>query len=370
MPNKPLTGNKGEWNEIYVLFRLLGDGKIYAADENLQRMGDTYLPIIKIIREENAGEICEYFTGKQVKICVNGEKKMSLPAARFTQNADFLFSQLQDKAISEQKGSFALEQTELFMNKVLVHKIKAPSIALNQQFGGKADITMEVEDSKTGIHTETAFSIKADFASPASLGNASQATNFIFQVHGINDEQMEICNAIDTKHKVQDRMKYLKSQGASITYIKPYRKKCHENLLIVSSDMPEIIGHALYYYYWEGVAPYRAMAKKLAQENPLGYPNPNVIYEKRLKDFLYDCFSGLNLGRDWNGSHDVSGGYIVVTDNGEVLAYHTYIQDAFRQFLLDHCKFDKGGTKKHQFGKIYKEDGNYFIKLNLQIRFQ
>ena len=30
-----LTGNKGEWSEIYVLLRLLADGKIYAADSEL-----------------------------------------------------------------------------------------------------------------------------------------------------------------------------------------------------------------------------------------------------------------------------------------------------------------------------------------------
>ena len=30
-----LTGNKGEWSEIYVLFKLLAEGKLYAADEHL-----------------------------------------------------------------------------------------------------------------------------------------------------------------------------------------------------------------------------------------------------------------------------------------------------------------------------------------------
>ena len=32
-----LTGNKGEWSEIYVLLRLLADGKIYAADIHFHR---------------------------------------------------------------------------------------------------------------------------------------------------------------------------------------------------------------------------------------------------------------------------------------------------------------------------------------------
>ena len=47
-----LTGNKGEWSEIYVLLRLLGDGKIYSADENIKKNEDVYIPILKIFREE------------------------------------------------------------------------------------------------------------------------------------------------------------------------------------------------------------------------------------------------------------------------------------------------------------------------------
>ena len=46
-----LTGNKGEWSEIYVLLRLLADGKIYAADSELNKLDGVYFPIIKIIRE-------------------------------------------------------------------------------------------------------------------------------------------------------------------------------------------------------------------------------------------------------------------------------------------------------------------------------
>ena len=57
-----LTGNKGEWQEIYVVLRLLADGKIYAADSELNKLEDVYFPIINIIRKENKGEIKEYAT--------------------------------------------------------------------------------------------------------------------------------------------------------------------------------------------------------------------------------------------------------------------------------------------------------------------
>ena len=78
-----LTGNKGEWSEIYVLLRLLADGKIYAADSELNKLEDVYFPIIKIIREEIKGEIKEYTAGEVISIYINGEKVKELPADEF-----------------------------------------------------------------------------------------------------------------------------------------------------------------------------------------------------------------------------------------------------------------------------------------------
>ena len=46
-----LSGNKGEWSEIYTLFRLLGEGKVHAADANMNKLA-LYYPILNIIREE------------------------------------------------------------------------------------------------------------------------------------------------------------------------------------------------------------------------------------------------------------------------------------------------------------------------------
>ena len=35
-------GNKGEWSEIYTLLKLLGEEKLHAADENLEKIDDVY----------------------------------------------------------------------------------------------------------------------------------------------------------------------------------------------------------------------------------------------------------------------------------------------------------------------------------------
>ena len=58
----------------------------------------------------------------------------------------------------------------------------------------------------------------------------------------------------------------------------------------------------------------------------------------------------------WDGTADATGGYIIVREDGEVLCYHLF-------------KFETASTSRHEFGSIYKENGKYYVKLNLQVRF-
>lgn len=52
--------NKGEWAEFYVLLKLLGEGKLYTADKMLKKKLDSYLDILKVIRQEYDTQVLEY----------------------------------------------------------------------------------------------------------------------------------------------------------------------------------------------------------------------------------------------------------------------------------------------------------------------
>ena len=55
-----MTGNKGEWSELYAFLRLLSQGRVYAANEKVEKIDNVYYPILKIIREEQKGIIYDY----------------------------------------------------------------------------------------------------------------------------------------------------------------------------------------------------------------------------------------------------------------------------------------------------------------------
>ena len=85
-----ITGNKGEWSEIYALFRLLGEGKVHAGDADLNKL-QLYYPILNIIREES--KRYEYKPNKQQNVVVidaNGHEFARISMGKFVQEADFL----------------------------------------------------------------------------------------------------------------------------------------------------------------------------------------------------------------------------------------------------------------------------------------
>ena len=99
-----LTGNKGEWSEVYTLFKLLGEGEVYAGDENLNKIKDLVYPIIMILRQEKADDFNYKLSNKNVIIKnSNGEELLCLPANLFLIESEKLLY-----AINNHDGSFAI----------------------------------------------------------------------------------------------------------------------------------------------------------------------------------------------------------------------------------------------------------------------
>ncbi len=205
--------------------------------------------------------------------------------------------------------------------------------------------------------------------SAPTLLNASGATNFVYEVEGISDEQMENINALNNqKSKIMDRMEQIFSKG-QVTYSKAANKKFANNLMLIDSRMEEIIAQVLLCYYRDNISDCREIINKLEEENQLGFPKKG-FYEFKFKKFLCSVALGMMPSKEWDGYDEANGGYIIVSADGEVLVYHIYNRDYFEKYLLYNTKLDKGSTGKHSFASLYKEDEKMYINLNLQVRFK
>ena len=84
---------------------------------------------------------------------------------------------------------------------------------------------------------------------------------------------------------------------------------------------------------------------------------------------MTDVALGMMPSQVWTGKYDATGEYLIVKENGDVLCYHIYNRNEFEDYLLNNTKLDTASSSRHEFGKIYEEEGELYFNLNLQIRF-
>ena len=392
MPN--LSGNKGEWSEIYIFLKLMSDGKVYAADKNMNRLTNVFLNIIKIIREEYKNQKYEYYTGPIVKIFLNNaEVAPSLDLSDFQSAKDALWDVLKN---APRGNGITCDTVEAFLSSIYVTKLKAPAAQQNEFFGGTQDITMQVQDYRNGIASVIGFSCKSDFTAKSTLFNASKEnTNFIYEITGnIDDVLMDQFNSTYTirnkKNKetgamephevvaIRERIQLLKNAGCDIEYANMSVNSAKRNLILSGgNEMPLIVANMLKAYYFEGEGQASNSSIDYAlnyvvQNNSAGYEFDDIesMYRRKVGTLLYDMFTGMRLAKTWDGRSSVNGGYIVAKDDGDVVAYHSCMADEFKDFLIHQLGFESPSASRHQYMSIYKENDKYYLKLNLQVRFK
>lgn len=378
-----LKGNKGEWAEIYIFLKLLVDGRVFAADKDMQKIAERYLKVMRIFREEIKDHTLEYMPGKQIEVITNGELACPPLGLNDVENAK---NRVWDLISGTRKGQISDQVTQDFLRKMCVSKLKSPSEDKGF-FGGTKDIVMEVEDYKTGIASIVGFSCKSDFSGQATLFNASKDnTNFLFRIDGaINDAMADEFNAMfDSRGEkgavaTARRMQFLKKNGCSLVFHRAVKATARRNLSMVGGrDMPAIIAEMLRHYYYdgEGSATYSSMAdlvKWVAEKNICVVEEGNVedFYWYQISHLLYAMFTGMRLGSVWEGRSSVNGGYIIARSDGEVLAYHTCIADEFMDFLVQRLALEQPSHIRHLSMQIEKgDDGLFYLKLPLQVRFK
>lgn len=230
MENSKMSGNKGEWSELYAFMKLLSQGRVYAANENVEKIDDVFYPILKIMREEQKGQSIDYvITDENINIEVQSKTIMTVSRKELDDSANRLL-----REISAHSGSFELEEIADFVNGIKVTKIKAPS-------SDTTDISMQIEDIHTNYIRNVGFSIKSEVGNAPTLLNAGKTTNFIYKITDITSEQAEEINAINTKTKIKDRVKAIKDFGGCISYADMEHQGFKRNLIMVDSSMPQII---------------------------------------------------------------------------------------------------------------------------------
>ena len=368
--------NKGEWAEFYVMLKLLGEGRLYTANKLLQKNYQSYLDVLKVIRQEIATQVLEYIIDEANSVVVIKEQESenvleTIPTKEFEENARLLFTGIKDV-----KGSSVPAPDSVcdFAQVIYVSKPKAPAVkALKKQFGGKNDIFIEVRDGQTSIVSVMGFSIKSKFGHNPTLFNAGSSSQFLYKLSGCDEAKMNDFNAITDKgcRGWSKWKEFLRQNNITMEFSKTKNPIYNDNLFLIRESMSKIMAWCVKDRLIDSPKDYEIMetVERMIQANPLKVPNPQIYYEKAIKDFLMAGFTGMTAGKPWDGKEQVNGGYISVMDDGDVLCYHSNDREAFRDYLYRNTHFEYVSADKYVWSRIEKIDGDYYLPLNVSVRF-
>lgn len=356
-----ITGNIGEWSEIYALFKLLGEGKMHAGDANMNKL-DLFYPILNIIRKES--QLYEYKPNSDQKIVVlaeNGEVWTSLSMNKFVEESKKLLETLKSK---HNESAFSIPETEDFMKSIRCQKLKAPST-------DKADIQIVIHDLHTNMTPQLGFSIKSQLGHASTLLNPGKPTNIQYKVVGLkNEKEAQAINSIDNHIA---KVGKIFEKGYKLEYCDIKNNTFKNNLLFIDSCLPQLIAYCLVEdSKVDGAKDVSGIIEQIASLNPFNYNGNNVLtyYEHKMKQLLLAAALGMTSAKEWNGRYDANGGYLVVKKDGEIVCYHFYNVNNVEDYLFQNTKFDRASRSRYNFGKIYQQDGEFYFDLNLQIRFK
>ena len=237
--------------------------------------------------------------------------------------------------------AFEIDGAAEIMNALSLTKIKSPA-------NRKADIEVKIHDPFTNYDRICCYSIKSDIGQPPTLLNASRATNFRFNLPDMNDALADELNTYTLKQRLE--------KLGGIEFDKVNNETFAGNLDFIDTQFDKIIAEMLKIYYVKSIANCAELATKLEADNPLKFRNTK-IYRHKLKKFLCAVALGMKPAKVWNERDEADGGYIIVKDSGQIVAYNLYNRDEFESYLLNNTRLETPSTSRHNFGIVYDTGG-------------
>lgn len=384
-----LTGNKGEWSELYALIKVIADGKLFQAKEDLKKDLDSYYLVVKgyktelsyelVFERTDKVEIFQILESTKIPIC-------SLPFDEF----DGLAKDLFDGIVNGTGKSFRITKIEEFLEKFRVRKIKASS-------NSKADLKLRIYDHRMSQEADLGFSVKSLIGGNSTLFNAGTGNNFIFKVKttpekfSVDEFNKRTYNPEGGKRisKITYRLEELRRQGLELEFIGTQSRQLMKNLRMIDGDLPSILAWGLYYRYLFRESSLKSVCEILENLDPLNFYEGEVsnqrLYEYKVMRFLTEATMGMTSETPWNGDYNSFGGVVFTKGDGDVVCFHIYDFNILRKYLINNTAFEQPATgenagnpghadsssaKNFNYGWLYEGNDGLEFKINLQIRFK
>lgn len=414
MESKIWRFNRGEWTEAYVFLKLLSDGRIYGATEELKEDISKFIRIVNVIRPEKEDFVLKYdadfdSADPRVSAFLNDTEFAIITVPELSEKAKFLYSRLRE--ISGKDPSFDVPEIQTFLERL---KFSSPKLSklpksYEQKFGAKTDIIVTIINSEDSARSTDGFSIKSHLGKASSLFNSGDGSRLIYRINGCTERRMHEINAIESETGIIEAIR--DDEKLSLEFIRTGKDEFAANLEFIDTQMIEAVSVAVLCQTHYLNAPksnnMRDIVNVVAEYNPLKVREPQCFYEAKFKSFLFASLAGLTATTPWDGKTRMTGGYIDVNKDGHLLYYRAISDEVFCSYLYENTFIDrpsrgvnkdiavaeakaflegrtlsnselqqvstKDGNRKGKrgdWGYVYKENGEYFIAINFQVRFR
>ena len=348
-----------EANELYTFFSLLASGSIGRA--NALGKTDSEIPVFAVRRHEHDGQRLYAIEEKEVHI-QGTAMDVRFPREDFAAAAEWLLSHL------KQQGSETIDITELegFLDALAIYDMEAQT------------------DDRTDLHLTLwhpdappiGMRLHSRLCSNPPLFVGGRGANIKYEQSGVRFSQPAVSkiNHTDQPENVAEvarRILYIQSQGGILRYCDVADKVFRSNLLMLDTNLPRIIAAMLMTLHLDGTSRLTELVKMLDEKNPLKMKEELLqkhgFYQYKVRQLLLATAWGLRPQVIWNGRASAVGGYLMTDENGTLAAFLRADEQTFSDYLLAHARLVKTLPDEDKYGYLERENGNYYLKLNLKI---
>lgn len=350
---------KREWGELYAFFRLLADGRVFGGTPDVKGNESRCFPVAVVQREEHDGT--RSYVVEKNHVHLWGEKvDKRIPREDFATAASLIL-----EATRNTSGDVVAspDGVENFLDETLIYDLESKT-------DDRTDFSVafySVDAPPTG------FIVRSRLGTMFPLLDGGRAANFKFEQAGVKFAVPTInkINAQGESDDVTGRMLMIGRLGGVLKYNDVADKIFRSNLSMIDLHMGRLLGEMTRMMWMDGITKVSDLTEGIKKMNPLKIKDELItrhgFYEYKVKEFLLAIAAGMRPAKLYNGTESAIGGMMFVAGNGEVLCYQRAFRQTFADFLFHNTRLEKGATAKDKYGRLERENGVYYFKLNLKV---
>lgn len=356
-----LTANKKDWAKIYALFRLIGCGTLPKGNRHQLPVQDEDLILLRLTRYEGEGKLSLKRSETETVFDLNGIEKC-YPNQLFCELADKLLELLKSS-----KEEFQCAEAEEMLDNLQIFDFNSSALEGEDFEAVFFNTKLQCEDFRK-------IRVKSNLTN-LYLVAANRASNFkydIIQVKLSNPEVNKINGIGDNETGSILRLDEIFRLGGKLKFTSTEGKFFLNGLQLIDMHLPKLLAEMAFNFYTSDMLTVKQLTAEINRKNPFKVKDEVIeksrIYEFKIRQFLYAAACGMKPSKTWRGN-GYTHTHLFITKNGDLLSYDPNEKENFEKFLFENCRLSIANEDKNKFGVIEKENGQWLIKLNLEIRF-